>query len=385
MHLLIPFANCSSGGCAASLGSLKLAQLQKLLARMTALAPDQGELSSLSAPHERALARALGLPLADGLIPWAALEARRSQAGNGAWAFVTPCHWELGSKHVVMSSLALSDFSAQASQTLLAAMQGYFAEDGIDLHYEQPARWLAHSAVFGALATASPDRVAGRHVANWLPTDSHGAPLLRLQSEMQMLLYNHPLNDARLARGLPPVNSFWLSGTGALPAGYSEPATPAPTLVTSLRDAALQEDWPAWARAWEVVDATECTRLLGLLEQGNRVQLTLCGERHAQTFQSAPARISDWSWRVPGFGRPSLHTVNEPDFVTASEARQSMPGSPHALGLRDDDGSLRAQRGNPKSWIAAARGLAMTRKSILQGRLANLFGKRSAAAVLEAL
>jgi len=284
MHLLIPFAHCSSEGCAAARGALKLPQLQKLLSRLVALPLDQGDPMSLSPPHERALARALGLPLRDGLIPWAARQARQTLAASGAWAFITPCHWEVGSKHVVMSSLDLPDFSAQDSQTLLAAMQTYFAEDGIALHYFEPTRWLAHSELFSTLATASLDRVAGRHVANWLPADGNAATLRRLHSEMQMLLYNHPLNEDRSARGLPPVNSFWLSGTGALPPDFAEGTEPAPQLVTSLREAALQEDWPAWAKAWEVVDATECARLLGVLDQGGRVQLTLCGERHAQTL-----------------------------------------------------------------------------------------------------
>ena len=284
MHLLIPFAHCSSEGCAAALKTLPLPQLQRLLSRLVALAPDQGDPLSLSPPYERALARALGLPVRDGLIPWAARAARQMPAASGAWAFITPCHWEVGSKHVAMSSLALPDFSAQDSQTLLAAMQAYFAEDGIALHYFEPTRWLAHSELFGTLATASPDRVAGRHVANWLPADRNAATLRRLHSEMQMLLYNHPLNEDRSARGLPPVNSFWLSGTGALPPDFAESTAPAPQLVTTLREAALQEDWPAWAKAWEVVDSTECARLLGVLDQGGRVQLTLCGECHAQTF-----------------------------------------------------------------------------------------------------
>jgi hypothetical protein len=34
--------------------------------------------------------------------------------------------------------------------------------------------------------------------------------LQRLQSEMQMLLYNHPVNNARDARRQISVNSFWL-------------------------------------------------------------------------------------------------------------------------------------------------------------------------------
>jgi hypothetical protein len=183
-----------------------------------------------------------------------------------------------------MSSLALPDFSAQDSQALLSAMRPFFEEDGIGLHYFEPTRWLAQSELFSALATASPDRVAGRQVEHWLPTDDKATALRRLHSEMQMLLYNHPLNDDRVAHRLPPVNSFWLSGTGALPAGYRAATGPLPTVLASLRDPALQEDWPAWVAAWEAIDATECAMLAKALDQGSPVRLTLCGERHAQTF-----------------------------------------------------------------------------------------------------
>lgn len=284
MHLLIPFAFCSSEGCAAALRSLKLPQLEKLLARLVPGPLDQGDLFSLSPPHERALARALGLPVADGLIAWAALAAWQSRSAGGAWGFITPCHWQVGSKHVVMSGAILPDFSEPESQALLAAMQPYFEEDGIRLHYQQASTWLAHGDLFDGLATASLDRVAGLPVADWLPATGKAAKLLRLQSEMQMLLYHHPVNDARAARGAVPVNSFWLSGTGALPQPPQPVVDPAPLVVNSLREAALNEDWGAWAQAWSQLDATECAALLKALAQGDSVQLTLCGERHAQTF-----------------------------------------------------------------------------------------------------
>lgn len=282
MQLLIPFAFCSSEGCAAILRGLKLPHLQKLLARLAREPLDAGDELSLSPPHERALARALGLPVADGLIAWAALQA---QAGDGAWGLITPCHWQAGRNHIAMSALTLPDFSEQESQTLLAAMRPYFEEDGITLHYRQAHCWLARGELFDGLATASLDRVAGRQIANWLPTDGKAAKLRRLQSEMQMLLYNHPVNEARAARGAAPVNAFWLSGTGALPPSPHQPSSDAqPRVVNSLRDAALNEDWTAWAQAWTRLDATECTALLSALDHGENVQLTLCGERHAQTF-----------------------------------------------------------------------------------------------------
>lgn len=291
MHLLIPFAFCSSAGCTAALRALKLPHLEKLLARLTPLPLDAGDEFSLSPPHERARARALGLPVADGLIPWAALQARASE---GSWGFISPCHWQVGSKHIVMSSLALPDFPAPESQALLAAMQPYFAEDGITLQFDQPQRWLARGDALDGLACAALDRVAGRDVASWMPHGAGAARLQRLQSEMQMLLYTHPVNEARTARGVPPVNSFWLAGTGAaLPDGFAQAAlAPQPLIVSTLRDAALNEDWAAWTQAWQTLDAAECAALLGALDRGEPSKLTLCGERHAQTL--IPQAQSHW-------------------------------------------------------------------------------------------
>ncbi|MEI8169765.1 MAG: phosphoglycerate mutase [Rhodoferax sp.] len=298
MHLLIPFAFCSSDGCAPVLPTLQLPHLQKLLSRLTPEPLDAGDEFTLSPPHERALARALGLPVLDGLLPWAALEATKNPAAHrlGAWAFITPCHWQVGTHHIAMSGQALPDFSAQESQTLLAAMKPYFEEDGITLLYDNPNRWLACGDVFKDLPTASLDRVVGRNVENWMPRSPAAAPLRRLQNEMQMLLYTHPVNDARSARGVLPVNSFWLSGTGALPQPQAPTATPKPIVANSLRDAALNEDWAAWAKAWQTLDATECAALLAALDHPPRnanpdvsaVTLTLCGERSAQTFTARP-------------------------------------------------------------------------------------------------
>ncbi len=287
MHLLIPYAFSSSEGCAAALPTLKLPQLEKLLARLTPEPLDALDNASLSPPHERALARALGLPLADGLIPWAALQALQTGLPGGAWAFITPCHWHVGSKHAAMGGMRLPAFSESDSRTLLAAMLPYFTEDGIDLHYWQPHCWLARSDLFDGLATAALERVVGRDVQTWLPSGPKASTVQRLQAEMQMLLYHHPLNDERAAQGLVPVNSFWLSATGVL---HEAPATQAETqlVITTLRDAALNEDWAGWAQAWTALDSTECAALRSALARGEPVQITLCGERNAQGFRGTP-------------------------------------------------------------------------------------------------
>ncbi len=114
-----------------------------------------------------------------------------------------------------------------------------------------------------------------------------------------MLLYVHPLNDAREARGAMSVNSFWLSGTG--PAQPAERALPADVVVDDrLRAPLLGDDWSAWAEAWHALDAGP---LRELADAGAATRLTLAGERRARTWQ--PADRPWWRNLLGGRGAQS--------------------------------------------------------------------------------
>ena len=305
--LLIPYAASTAEGCQQALQGLALPHLDRLLARLsphTALT-DTGEETSFTPPHERALARALGLPFDDGRTPWAAWHRhQQGQPAHGqAWAFITPCQWHVSTDHITLRDPDSLGLDEAASRVLLAIVAPWFAEDGIALHYDQPTRWLASGALFDGLATASLERVLLRDVRPWMPEPraaQAARTLHRLHSEMQMLLYTHAFNDERAARGLPVVNSFWVHGTGSLPAPAPTPTT-APTVPTTLRDAALREDWRTWATAWAALDSGPVADLLRQSESGAPVQLTLCGERNAQGFHSAPRGLAQ---RIQGFFRP---------------------------------------------------------------------------------
>ncbi|MDB5860078.1 MAG: hypothetical protein JWQ76_3767 [Ramlibacter sp.] len=304
VHLLVPFAGRPPGGQPAALRGLQLPNLQRLLARLQADGGDPGQATSLSMPHERVLARAYGLEPVDGLIPLAAWQAQQDgSAGTEGWAFITPSHLRVGRDHVQMAPAQALQLDGDDSRAMLAAMQSYFAEDGITLTYQAPLRWLARGELFRTLPTASLDRVTGRTIDGWMPGGAAGRPLRRLQQEMQMLLYTLPLNDARQRGGLLPVNSFWASGSGALPAGF----TPRPPVglrqASALRDSALLEDQGGWQAAWQQLDARECAQLLKELDAGRSVRLTLCGEANARSWVSGAASIRQ---RVGAlFSRPS--------------------------------------------------------------------------------
>ena len=315
-HLLIPFAACSAEAWLPTLQSLPPGSFQhlgQLLQGMQLVQTDTRDAESLSPPHERALARAQGLATLqtpDGLLPWAASEAMNQlQAGpDKAWAWITPCHWAMGHLHATLSDPALLDLREDESRTLLAMMQPYFETDGITLHFQTPGRWLAEGDLFHALPTASIDRVLARNVDAWLPDTKSAAPLRRLQNEMQMLLYTHPFNDEREARRQLPVNSFWISGTGALPAAAGgEALTPAlsqgereqvtllhrkqVSMPRSLAQAVFKEDWAGYAQAWQALESVEIPAFLARQRAGETVRLTLCGEHSAQTFETYRASL----------------------------------------------------------------------------------------------
>jgi hypothetical protein len=160
-------------------------------------------------------------------------------------------------------------------------MQPYFETDGIALHYAAPERWLAEGEVFRKLPTASLDRVLGRNVDPWLSTSK---AMKLLQNEMQMLLYTHPSNNERSAKRLLPVNSFWISGTGALNRPVQQPKKI--NVPRTLAQAAFKDDWAAYVKAWGEIDAIGIAQLLVQQNAGQAVRLSLCGERSAQTFET---------------------------------------------------------------------------------------------------
>ncbi len=303
MHYLIPFAHVGSDGCAHAADSLQLPTLDKLLQRMALHhtdASDAADEYTLSPPHERVLAQHHGLwapgVTPDGHIPWAAhslsLSKNYGYQKTEAWAYITPCFWHVGVDQIQMLQPDALNLSEEDSRTVLEAVRPYFAEDGITLHYDQPTRWYAQSELFNQLATASLDRVVGRNVNAWMPEGAQAAPLRRLQNEMQMLLYTHPVNDRRQAVGQLAVNSFWVSGAGVLP--FITPPTSPLTVLEQLRTPALQEDWAAWAAQWQHLDSGMLQDMLNQITNGQAVSLTLCGEKSAQHWRSQPRSLKSF-------------------------------------------------------------------------------------------
>lgn len=291
MHLLVPFASALSEAGRHTIRDLSLPNLDRLLARLQGgerLGTDE---YSLTPPHEAALAAARGWLGGAGSLPFAAQAARDDgiEVLDLAWGQLTPVHWHVGRDEIVLADPEALQLDETESRALLAAVRGLFESEGFALAWGAPLRWYAAHESLVELPTASLDRVVGRNVDRWLPEGPRARLLRRLQNEVQMLLYAHPINEAREARGALAVNSFWLSGCGRWQDGSGETIQ----VDARLRAPLLAEDWAAWAEAWRALDAGPLAALARAAHRGERVALTLSGERFAQRFEAADA-----SWLV---------------------------------------------------------------------------------------
>lgn len=297
LHLILPFAASLSEPCQQALPRLDDARqwphLHQLLGRLSQATRLDGDEYALSLPHERLLAQPLGWgDLPDGTLPWAAWQAQASgiavQPGQ-AWGLLTPCHWLMGRETLTLIDPDELQLNEPDARTLLDVLRPWFEEEGWTLAYATPTRWYAAHPSLGSLPTASLDRVIGRNPDVWMPDHPQARLIKRLQNEVQMLMYEHPLNEARQAAGRLSVNSFWLSGTGALPGAAAPTAPSHQRLITDLRAPLLASNLADWIATWQTLDATILKEACAALDAGQTVHLSLCGERSAVTLNAPVA------------------------------------------------------------------------------------------------
>jgi hypothetical protein len=151
-----------------------------------------------------------------------AAATRQREAGDAAYAawlradpvFVQP---DMNGARLMAYGEALS-LTAEDADALLPALKPMFGDTGFPIDAATPSHWYLRLPLGAKLpAFTSPDQALGADFFDHLPAGSEGRRWRALLSEAQVVLHNHPRNAARIARGLPPVNSLWFWGAGTLP------------------------------------------------------------------------------------------------------------------------------------------------------------------------
>ena len=153
-------------------------------------------------------------PLAAGALTL--LGAGGEPAGH-RWSRADPVHLRLLRDRMVLIPAAALRVTADEARTLAAVLNAHFGER-LPLEIADAERWVARVTPEIEVGDEPALALAGRDVASALPADA-GSAAHRLLNEAQMVLHEHPVNEARDARGEPAINSIWLWGAGPLPQG----------------------------------------------------------------------------------------------------------------------------------------------------------------------
>jgi hypothetical protein len=192
-------------------------------------------LEALVAKGRRAVGRSRGLEawllerwgVADaGPAPYAVL-ADGGEPGDAWWLCAEPCHMRVNLDHLVPTDATLFDVAHAEAEALVESLNRHFAAVGLEFFPLQPDRWYLRSAE--PLDGAVPPLAAARGRRLESPAGRGNARFNALANEIQMVLHEHAVNEAREGRGAPPINAVWLWGAGRL----QRPATRAFARVRS--------------------------------------------------------------------------------------------------------------------------------------------------------
>lgn len=159
---------------------------------------------------QRGLLESLDVPASN------ASSAAFSVAGESPhyWLHAEPVHFVAGLDRLTFLPLvAEARVTPEERVALFASLSPGFSSGSFVLTASE-SEWYLRCDRPLQLTTSTPEAAAANELQLAMPGGSDAALLRRAMTEMQMLLHEHPVNEARARRGLPAINAIWLWGGG---------------------------------------------------------------------------------------------------------------------------------------------------------------------------
>jgi hypothetical protein len=150
-----------------------------------------------------------------------AIAAFAAPCGELPCLVARPVHLEVGLDHLVLAVPPSGQIDLDEAQALVEAANRLFAEDGIRWSTVNAQLWTlqpssdAGRARLDAISTLhcrSARMANGRNIDAWQPEGEAARQWRAIVNELQMLWFDHPVNEARAQQGRPTLNSVWLEG-----------------------------------------------------------------------------------------------------------------------------------------------------------------------------
>ncbi len=125
-----------------------------------------------------------------------------------------PVHLQVDTRGLILFDASTFPFSDEESQELADSVADFFRQDGWRLSAWHRQRWHLSGGERQQLTTLPLSLVRGKSVGGLLPSGKDAPYWLNRCNEIQMLMNSHPVNQQRVARALPLINSLWFWGGG---------------------------------------------------------------------------------------------------------------------------------------------------------------------------
>jgi hypothetical protein len=311
-------------------------------------------------PLDRQLARLLGYPTPDAddeTLPLAALRRLGEDAPPPAashWLCADPVNLSFAREHLLLNEFPEDELSPDEVTALIGTLNDTFADIG-QFEACTSARWYLRLPEPTHARLYPLHDVVGRPIQHFLPEGQDARLWQRTMNEIQVVLHNHPVNQARESAGLRPANSLWLWGAGELAAAARKPTTAVQTrepltrglaraagieptppdctaamkddtlvIVDSLLKPALQLDIDRWRNALVVLEQEWFTPLADALRNRRVRSLRLTAPGDRGTLELGVQASDSWKfWRKPYAFDALLKTMAPPPAAPIGNAPQA--------------------------------------------------------------
>jgi hypothetical protein len=135
-------------------------------------------------------------------------------AATGSVFVATPVHYLAEMSSVRLPADGILSLGQSEAESLCADFNRVWHDAGVRLIAGRYADLLCAADRTITVTTHDPEDVLDRPIENYLPSGASAARLRGRMSEIEMWLFEHPVNRDRTAGGAPALNALWLWGSG---------------------------------------------------------------------------------------------------------------------------------------------------------------------------
>ena len=236
---------------------------------------------------------------------------------DGYWFIVNPVNLHIASTHLVLTDNRGLDLTEAEARALFDRARDLCSEVNVQLIYGDADHWLLGADAWSELVTATPDAACGHNIEIWSPKGPEALAWRKLQNEIQMDWFIHPVQEQRQMRAAKVINGLWLWGGTRIQSDQAPTDAGAvsfnPDIAEFLADAkpavldqliapALAGDWSAWAASMQVLEQNWLIPLCDALRSGTpkQIELVLSNSNTLLSLQISSGSLRRF-WRRPSF------------------------------------------------------------------------------------